>query len=171
MSAPAPEHTVEPCSIARALEVIGDAWSILVLRDAFRAIRRFDDLQRDLAIAKPVLADRLKRLVDAGVLERRQYREHPPRFEYRLTQMGRDLSPALVALMRWGDTYLAGGGGAPVVLVHDQCGHELDQSFVCWSCDQTFTPTDIASRPGPGSGAPATPPHPGGSRVRSRRAG
>ena len=96
-------ETVRPCSIERALQIIGDRWSVLVLRDAFRGIRRFDDFRRDLDIARPVLADRLRRLVDAGVLERRQYCEHPPRFEYCLTPMGVDLSPALVALMRWGD--------------------------------------------------------------------
>jgi len=90
--------------------------------------------------------------------------------------MGRDLSPALVALMRWGDDYLSGADGAPVVLVHEACGHELDQRYVCWSCDETFSPSDIASRPGPGSLRPAPPNHrsappnhPGGSRVRTRR--
>jgi len=161
-------EAVAACSIARALEVIGDPWTILVLRDAFRGIRRFDELRRDLGIAKPVLADRLKRLVDAGVLRREQYNEHPPRYEYRLTPKGRDLSPALVALMRWGDAYLS-ADGPPVVLVHEPCGHELEQSFVCHTCDQEFTPTDIASRPGPGSQRRSPPPHPGGNRVRSRR--
>ncbi len=156
------------CSIARTLEVIGERWSLLIVRDAFYGLRRFDDFRRDLGIAKPVLADRLKRLVDAGVMVRRQYSEHPPRYEYRLTPMGIDLSPALVALMRWGDTYLS-GERPPVVLVHEACGHELDQSFVCWACDQTFTPTEIASHPGPGADAPTPRPHPGGSRVRTRR--
>jgi DNA-binding HxlR family transcriptional regulator len=138
-----------PCSIERSLEIIGDRWTILVLRDAFRGIRRFDDFRRDLDIARPVLADRLRRLVEHGVLEKRQYQDHPPRFEYRLTPMGIDLSPILVALMRWGDHYLA-TDGAPTVLTHT-CGHALDQEFVCWACNQTFSPTAIRSIPGPGA--------------------
>lgn len=155
MDDPSPTAT---CSIARTLEVIGDRWTLLVLRDAFRGIRRFDDFRRDLGIARPVLADRLRRLVDHGVLEKQLYQEHPPRYEYRLTPMGVDLSPALVALMRWGDRWLAGDQGPPTLLVHATCGHELDQSFVCWSCDQTFSPTAIRSRPGPGRHAPAPAP-------------
>lgn len=150
MGDPSPTAT---CSIARTLEVIGDRWTLLVLRDAFRGIRRFDDFRRDLGIARPVLADRLRRLVDHGVLEKRPYSEHPPRYEYRLTPMGVDLSPALVALMRWGDRWLSGDDGPPTVLVHASCGHELDQPFVCWTCDQTFSPTAIRSRPGPGRSA------------------
>lgn len=137
----------EACSIAAALEVIGDRWTILILRDAFRGIRRFEEFRRDLDIARPVLADRLRRLVDHGVLQKVRYQEHPPRHEYRLTPMGRELSPALVALMRWGDRYLS-GGVAPTVLVHEPCGHELEQGFWCPSCRQTFTPREIASRPG-----------------------
>src|SRR5688572_6756354 len=99
------------CSIARALAVIGDRWTILVLRDCFKGIRRFDEIRRDLDIARPVLADRLKRLVDHGVLEKRLYQERPNRYEYHLTDMGRELSPILVALMHWGDHYLAGEAG------------------------------------------------------------
>ena len=135
----------ELCSIDRALGVIGDRWTILILRDAFRGIRRFDELRADLQIARPVLADRLKKLVDAGVLARRQYQEHPPRYEYRLTPMGVELSPALVALMRWGDRWL-NDGHPPTVLVHEPCGTELEQGFWCQSCQSTFSPADIASR-------------------------
>jgi DNA-binding HxlR family transcriptional regulator len=90
------------CSIQRSLEILADRWTILIMRDGFRGIRRFDDLRRDLGIAQPVLAERLKNLVEAGVLERRQYCDRPPRDEYRLTPMGAALSPTLVALMRWG---------------------------------------------------------------------
>jgi DNA-binding HxlR family transcriptional regulator len=138
-----------PCSIARALEIMGDRWTILILRDVFRGLHRFDEFRRDLDIAKPVLADRLKRLVDAGVLMRVPYQQRPERFEYRLTPMGVELSPALVALMRWGDKWLS-GGQAPTVLVHETCGHAFDQGFWCPTCQQTFKPSDIASRPGPG---------------------
>ena len=140
------------CSIARSLEIIGDRWTILILRDAFRGLRRFDDFRRDLDIARPVLADRLRKLVDAGVMTKVLYQERPPRHEYRLTPMGIELSPALVALMRWGDRHLA-GGHPPTVLIHDACGHELEQGFWCPACRETFSPADIASRPGPGAPA------------------
>jgi DNA-binding HxlR family transcriptional regulator len=139
------------CSIAGTLDVIGDRWSILILRDAFRGVRRFDELQRDLGIARNVLTDRLQKLVDHGVLTRVPYQARPTRYEYRLTPKGVDLSPALVALMRWGDRWLAGGEGPPLVLTHRSCGEPLDQAFVCWSCDTTVTPAQIGSRPGPGA--------------------
>lgn len=135
------------CSIAGTLEVIGDRWSILILRDAFRGVRRFDEIQHDLGIARNVLADRLCKLVEHGVLEKRKYQDRPARFEYRLTPKGVDLSPALVALMRWGDKHLA-GGDVPTVLTHERCGTPLDQTFICWHCDSTVEPTAIRSRPG-----------------------
>ena len=141
------DPAARPCSIQRSLDILGDRWTILIMRDAFRGVRRFDDFRTDLDIARPVLTDRLKRLVEAGVLERRLYCERPPRFEYRLTRMGAALSPALVALMRWGDQWLS-DDGPPTVLVHEACGHPLDQAFVCWHCDVTFTQSGIASRPG-----------------------
>lgn len=133
-----------PCSIQRSLDIIGDRWTILILRDAFRGIRRFDDLRRDLGIAKPVLADRLRHLVDAGILERRRYCERPPRDEYRLTRMGAALSPTLIALMRWGDDWLA-EAGPPTTLVHEACGQPFEQAFVCWHCNETFDRDQISS--------------------------
>jgi len=142
-----PANEPPPCSIQRSLEILGDRWTILIMRDAFRGIRRFDDLRRDLGIARPVLADRLKHLVDAGVLERRRYCDHPPRDEYRLTAMGAALSPTLVALMRWGDEWLS-SDGPPTTLIHEVCGEPLDQAFVCWHCNETFGSGAIASRPG-----------------------
>jgi len=144
----AADATERPCSIQRSLDILGDRWTILILRDAFRGVRRFDDFRRDLEIARPVLTERLRRLVETGVMERRLYCERPPRYEYRLSPMGMALSPTLVALMRWGDDWLS-ESGPPTVLVHETCGHPLDQQFVCWHCDETFTPHDIASRPGP----------------------
>ena len=143
----ADSHGRASCSIQASLDVLGDRWTILILRDAFRGVRRFDDFRKNLDIARPVLTERLKRLVDRGVLTRQLYCERPPRYEYRLTEKGIALSPALVALMRWGDEWLS-DGDAPTVLVHDACGHPLDQQFVCWECNETFTPYDIASRPG-----------------------
>jgi len=139
-------------SIGRTLEVIGDRWTMLVLRDAFRGIRRFDHLCADLGIARPVLADRLRKLVAAGLLSRVRYQDHPARYEYHLTPMGIELSPALVALMRWGDKWLA-GGGRDVQLVHGPCGTELQQAFWCTRCQTTFGPLAIRASVGP---APAT---------------
>ena len=137
----------QECSIAGTLEIIGDRWTILILRDAFRGVRRFDEIQHDLGIARNVLTDRLTKLVDHGILEKRQYQDRPARFEYRLTPKGVDLSPALVAIMRWGDKHIA-GDDVPTVLVHDTCGKPLDQTFICWDCDTTVEPGAIRSKSG-----------------------
>ncbi|MFM7535523.1 MAG: winged helix-turn-helix transcriptional regulator [Acidimicrobiales bacterium] len=144
MAAPTSEHAG---SIQRALDLVGDRWTILIVRAVFRGLHRFDDLRRDLAISRPVLADRLARLVDCGVLERRRYQERPERFEYRLTAMGVELSPILVALMRWGDIWLSDDTGPETVLIHGECGHPLDQPLVCWTCKTTVSPFGIRSRP------------------------
>jgi DNA-binding HxlR family transcriptional regulator len=132
------------CSIARTLQLIGDRWTLLILRDAFRGVRRFDAFAEHLGIARNLLADRLARLVEHGIFDKVPYNERPLRYEYRLTERGLDLSPALVAFMRWGDKHLV-EDEPPVVLVHRSCGHPLDQVFVCWECDQTITPLQIAS--------------------------
>ncbi|MDA8292650.1 MAG: helix-turn-helix domain-containing protein [Actinomycetota bacterium] len=132
-------------SIAKTLELVGDRWTMLVLRDVFRGLHRFEELRADLGIARPVLSDRLGKLVDGGILARVPYEEHPPRHEYRLTEMGLELSPALVALMRWGDRWLA-GTKASVVLYHGACGTELEQGFWCPTCATTFGPRAIKSR-------------------------
>ena len=144
-------HMSDPCSIARTLEVIGDRWTLLILRDAFKGVRRFEDIQRDLGIARNILTDRLQKLVDRGVLSRTPYQSRPVRYEYRLTPKGRDLSPALVALMHWGDKWLAEDGRPPLVLAHKTCGEPVDQSFICWTCDETVTPAGLRGRPGPGA--------------------
>ncbi len=138
-----------PCSIAAALEVIGDRWTILVLRNIFRGNHRFVDLQRDLGIARNLLTDRLSRLVDAGVLEKVPYQERPLRHEYRLTPKGADLSPALIALMGWGDRWCS-DGAPPTVLVHHSCGSPLEHSVRCPQCEDAVPPGQVRSRPGPG---------------------
>jgi DNA-binding HxlR family transcriptional regulator len=132
-------------SVARTLDVVGDRWTMLILRDVFKGLRRFEELRVDLGVARPVLSGRLRRLVDAGVLEKVPYQLRPPRYEYRLTPMGVELSPALVALMRWGDRWLA-GDVATTVLVHRACGTELAQAFWCDTCATTFGPLAIRSR-------------------------
>lgn len=134
----------DDAGIEAVASIIGDRWSMLVLRNIFRGIRRFDALCEDLGVSRPILANRLKRLVEAGVLERVPYQEHPPRYDYRLTDAGVQLSPALVALLRWGDTWF-GDGGRTAVLVHADCGTEFEQSFWCSTCKVTFGPAAIRS--------------------------
>ncbi len=138
------------CSIQQTLDVIGDRWILLILRNLFRGARRFGQLQDDLGIAKNLLASRLAKLVDAKIIERVPYQERPVRHEYLLTQKGRDLSPSLVAMMRWGDRW-CNEGAAPTLLVHSECGTPLDQVTHCPSCDDALDPGQIRSRPGPGS--------------------
>lgn len=137
------------CSVARALEVVGERWTLLIVRDALLGIRRFDDFQRGLGVARNVLANRLERLVEAGILERTLYQEHPPRHEYRLTERGRDLQPVIFSLMRWGDKYAA-PDGPPLMMLHRGCGGELDNHRICNKCGQALEPRDIETRPGPG---------------------
>lgn len=145
MATPARELDHPDCSIAATLAFVGDRWSLLILRDAFRGVRRFGDFCAELGIARNILADRLERLVDAGILHKVPYQERPLRHEYRLTEKGRDLSPALVALMRWGDRW-AMPGEPPTTLVHDACGAELEQLLRCPTCGVEVTPTHIRSR-------------------------
>ena len=140
----------EGCSIAATLAAVGDRWTLLILRDLFRGVRRFERLHRDLGIARNLLTDRLKKLVDMGIVLRVPYQDRPVRNEYRLTAKGIDLSPALVALMGWGDRWYA-ADGPPTVLVHDACGTPLDQAVSCPHCHEAVGPTHIRSRPGPGS--------------------
>ena len=122
------------CSIARSLELIGERWTLLIVRDIFRGHRRFDALQRDLGIARNVLANRLDRLVEEGILEKRPYEERPPRYEYFLTEKGIDLWPVLVSLVKWGDKHEPGMDGPPVVVRHKECGGEIDDHFTCEEC-------------------------------------
>jgi len=139
------------CSIEGTLDIIGDRWTLLILRDIFRGVRRFSQLHDDLGIAKNLLADRLSRLVDADVVRKVGYNERPPRYEYRLTPRGLELSPALVALMSWGDRWCT-EGEPPTVLVHDRCETPLEQLLLCPTCSEHVEPTHIRSRT---SGLPA----------------
>ncbi len=159
------DYENQTCSIAGALEVIGERWSLLIVRDVFLGLRRFDEIQADLGIARNVLQARLGKLLDQGVLERRLYHEHPPRYEYRLTEKGIDLWPAIVALMRWGDRYCASAGGAPVLLEHRGCGGRVDEHLICESCGARLSARDARALPGPG----ATPDHPILRRERLRQ--
>jgi DNA-binding HxlR family transcriptional regulator len=137
------------CSVARALELVGERWTILILRDAFLGVRRFDDFQRRLGVARNVLNTRLQRLVDNGILERRLYQERPRRYEYRLTEMGRGLWPAVVALMQWGDRWLAGEQGPPMAIEHRDCGGAVDERRMCTRCGERLELRDVRAVPGP----------------------
>ncbi len=129
-------------AIEHTLAVIGDRWAILIVRAAFRGVRRFDEFIDDLGIARPVLADRLKKLVARGVLSKDQYQEHPVRYEYRLTPAGIALSPVLVALVRWSEEHVPDVRPS-TTLVHAPCGTEFEQAFWCGSCQTTFGPNAI----------------------------
>jgi DNA-binding HxlR family transcriptional regulator len=136
------------CSIARALEVLGDRWTLLIIRDAFLRVRRFEDFQRDLGVARNVLADRLGRLVDEGILKRVRYQERPERYEYRLTEKGVDLWPVTMALMHWGDRHYAPDEGRPRVIRHRACGGETSPRLRCERCGAELGPRDVYVEPG-----------------------
>ena len=140
------------CSIASALEVVGERWSLLILREVFLGVHRFDEIQADLGIARNVLNTRLRRLVEQGVLEKRLYQERPPRYEYVLTGKGLDLWPAMVALMQWGDRHMAPGGPS-VLLEHRDCGGRVDDHRICDACGEPLTLADVRAVAGPGARA------------------
>jgi DNA-binding HxlR family transcriptional regulator len=145
-----PRHyDTQNCSIARALEVLGDRWTILVIRDAFMGVRRFEDFQRSLGVARNVLADRLARLVEEGILERVRYQERPERFEYRLTEKGVDLWPVTMALLHWGDRHYA-EEGRPRVIRHRDCGGEVTDHLTCAQCGAEVGPRDVRVERGAG---------------------
>jgi len=137
------------CSVAQCLEVVGEWWSMLIVRDAFLGVTRFEEFQRRLGIARNILQQRLTTLVEAGVFERVVYCEHPPRYDYRLTAKGRDLWPVLTAMRQWGDRYAA-PQGPPIRIVHKGCGHTVDVVLVCESCGEPVGPRDVTAVPGPG---------------------
>jgi DNA-binding HxlR family transcriptional regulator len=142
------------CSIARALNVIGERWSLLIVRDAlFAGATRFSDFQRSLGVAPNILSSRLEAFVSAGIMERRADPDRPHQAEYVLTSMGRDLGPALLALNFWGDRWWS-SQGPPFIYEHSQCGNPVRQELTCADCG-TVTMDDVIVRPGPGSPARA----------------
>ncbi|MHA6801969.1 winged helix-turn-helix transcriptional regulator [Salinifilum ghardaiensis] len=138
-----------PCSIARTMDLLGDWWTPLVLRECFYGLRRFDEFQRELGIARNTLTERLRRLVDEGLLDKRAYQHEPVRHEYVLTDKGEDFFGVLAAMARWGDRWLAGDEGPPVVL-HHSCGSETSAEVVCASCGEPLRAEDTEQRMGPG---------------------
>lgn len=123
-----------PCSIARTLDVVGEWWTLLIIRDIFNGMRRFDDLLGHLGISRNILTDRLNSLVDKGVLKRARYQTRPARYEYRLTEKGLDLFPILLLMMRWGDKWLAGEAGVPVSITHKDCANHTIPVVMCSEC-------------------------------------
>ncbi|MCE7000243.1 helix-turn-helix transcriptional regulator [Saccharothrix sp. S26] len=134
------------CSIARALEVVGERWTLLIVRDALSGVTRFDGFLARMPIARNVLSDRLNGLVEHGVLERVRYQDRPPRHEYRLTARGRELTPVVLALMAWGDRHLPAPTGPPSVAEHAGCGGTVRTCLVCDCCEQQVVSGSVLRR-------------------------
>ncbi len=146
----------EHCAIARSVAVLGERWTFVILRQAFNRARRFEDYQNGTGIARNILTERLRSLVEQGILERRPYAEHPGRtlYEYRLTQKGLDLYPILLTLMKWGNKHGGFETGPPVRLIHKACGKETVPQFVCSECGDPVVAREITARPGAGARVP-----------------
>jgi|SRR5690606_15402536 len=139
----------QPCSLARTLSVVGDRWTLLVLRECFLGVRRFDDFEQRLGVTRHVLADRLKKLVEAGVLAKVAYQERPKREEYRLTEKGLGLHPVLMSLVQWGDRYMSGAEGPPIRHRHKACGQQMHGVLVCSECGEPLAPGEVALEEAP----------------------
>jgi len=143
-------YDAEVCSAARALEVVGERWSLLIVRNAlFAGATRYSDFQKRLGIATNILKTRLDGLVDAGIMQRHRYSENPDLFEYLLTEKGRELVPVILALTEWGDRWMA-PGGPPVLYSHTACGGDISLRTVCVDCGEVQDPAEVQARPGPG---------------------
>lgn len=136
----------ENCSLARALAVVGDRWTLLVLREAFLKTRRFEDFQSRLGIARRVLTERLAGLVDNGVLEKIPYQQRPVRYDYRLTDKGLALYPVILSLVHWGDVHLGDGNGPPIIHRHKACGHDFRSVLTCSECGEALGARDVEAR-------------------------
>jgi DNA-binding HxlR family transcriptional regulator len=137
--------------MARALAVIGDRWTLMILRDCFLGVRRFDEFQARLGISRAIVAERLSRLTAAGVLDKVAYQSNPPRCDYRLTEKGRGLHPIVMAVVHWGDEHYAGEAGAPLIHRHKTCGCDFHPVQTCSECHEPIAPRDVTVRPGPGA--------------------
>lgn len=143
-------HRFDGESVGRALELVGERWTLLILREAFFGVQRFGQLARNLNIPRPTLSSRLRMLVDAGLLDRVPYCRDPERHEYRLTDAGRELFAAIVVLMRWGDEHLPHPDGPPIMLRHHTCGEFVDPRLVCTHCGEEITARNVTPEAGPG---------------------
>jgi DNA-binding HxlR family transcriptional regulator len=149
------DYSAENCSIRRTLDIVGEKWTLLVLREAFYGIRRFADFQRALGCARNILSARLRTLVEEGILAREPYRDPGARerYEYRLTDKGLELFPALVALMRWGDRWTADAAGPPVEILHRGCGEPVAAELRCAAGHGPLSARDTEALPGAGAKA------------------
>ncbi|MDR3466349.1 MAG: helix-turn-helix domain-containing protein [Xanthobacteraceae bacterium] len=141
------------CSLARGLELIGDWWSPLIIRDLFLGLSRFDELVEDLGISRNLLTRRLKSLAANGIVERTAYQQKPARYAYRLTEAGRDLVPAILALTAWGDRWARPREGSPILFVHTTCGHRFEPRVTCSACTEPVTAETVTAIAGPGGAA------------------
>ena len=139
------------CSMARSLELIGDWWTPLIIRDLQLGVGRFDLLADDLGISRNLLAARLAHLVKHDIVARHRYSDHPPRYRYALTEAGRELVPVLLALTAWGDRWAGTGDGPPLVLRHKACGQAFTPTVTCDACGEPVRSGDVAATPGPGA--------------------
>ncbi len=147
------DYPGQVCSIAKALEVVGERWSLLIVRDVMNGRRRFDELQEGLGVARNVLSARLQRLIGEDILERRAYQQGPERYEYFLTEKGLNLWPALIALLNWGDRYSPAPQGPPMSIVHKECGGSVSDRGICESCGKLLHARDAKAIPSPGTAA------------------
>ncbi|MFE5142288.1 winged helix-turn-helix transcriptional regulator [Streptomyces fagopyri] len=149
------EVSTENCTVQRTLDLVGEKWTLLILRDAFNGVRRFDDFRRHMGLSEAVLAGRLRTLVASGILRTEPYREagSRTRHEYRLTRKGRDLWPVLVALRQWGEAYVADPGGPILDIRHSGCGAPVRVVVECADEHVALTPVEVTVLPGPGARA------------------
>jgi len=147
------DYGADNCTIRRTLDVVGEKWTLLVLREAFYGVRRFDEFAENIGCGRAILSQRLKKLAREGLLAPTPYRDpgQRQRVEYRLTQKGLDLYPALLALMQWGDRYAADAGGPPVALTHRDCGEPIAVALTCERGHGPLTARDVHVAPGPGA--------------------
>ncbi|HEY5192514.1 MAG TPA: helix-turn-helix domain-containing protein [Solirubrobacteraceae bacterium] len=143
--------TDQNCSIAGALSIVGERWTLLIMRDVLLGRRRFADIKRSIGVASNILTDRLEMLVEHELLRRKLYSEHPESYEYVPTRKGVELNPVIIALMQWGDRYAAPEAGPPRVPVHTTCGHDANPQMHCGHCGETIQSGDLRLRPGPGA--------------------
>jgi DNA-binding HxlR family transcriptional regulator len=149
-----PRNREQPCSIARTASVLADPWVFVLLRDAFRGIRRFEDFQALSGAARSVIAARLGQLVDAQVLRKVRYSERPPRFDYLLTPAGVAFFPAFMEMMAWGDAYLSTAAGTPMLVRHTVCGSVTQPAATCRHCGARLLPAEVRFEAGPGATGP-----------------
>lgn len=143
-----------PCSLARTAAVIGDRWTLLIVRDLFLGVRRFEDFQQRLGLSRALLAERLRLLADRGIVARTAYQERPVRHEYRLTAAGFDLYPVIMAMVDWGNRHLDDGRGPPLLHRHKHCGHDFRPQLHCSQCGEPLDPREVEVHAGPGFESP-----------------